>query len=1091
MIRLATSIIAMTFLLSGTALAQEAHLMRYADVHGDQIVFTYEDDLWLASTAGGEARRITRHAGIERNAKFSPDGTRIAFTAEYDGGRDVYVMDLAGGAPVRLTFHPAHDRVVDWHPDGQHVLFRSKRVHPYRTEKAYLVPVQGGMPSALPIPRAGLASFSPDGTWLAYNRLSREERTWKRHKGGTAQDIWLSNLATGEFYQITQWEGTDNFPMWHADKVYFNSDQLFETLNVMEYDARTGAVRPMTQYADYDVKYPSFGPGAIVFQYAESLHLLDLASGEVKQIPVSIPSDAVHMRASFEKIANHIDTFSLSPTGKRLLVGARGEIVDLPLEEGQAVDLTHDSASREKNAAWSPDGRHVAFISDRTGEEEVYLLQTRGDGSWRQVSQGGLGYRMHLVWSPNSDYLLFSDKFMRLNLLDVASGQLSVIDQGTFDDAWQRWGIQDYVWSPCGRWVAYSKMEPNMNESIFLFSLDAGRVARITDDATTDWSPSFDPQGAYLYFLSNRTYEPIMGFVDQNHVFLDVTRPYLVILRDGEASPFAAEDPEDLGIPAEEDEEDEDKDKRKDAIQIDLPGIERRVVAVPGIDAGTHFRLEATDDGFLYLSRPEPQFLKYQIVTDETDGGLDLRLYDLEEEEASLVATDVGNYHLAADLSSVVLRKGKRLSVVDVEADADVDEGKVCLGKVRIQVDRRAEFLQIFDEAWRVQRDWFYDPGMHQVDWAGMREKYRGFVPFCGNRGDLNYLIGEMIGELNIGHSYVWGGDHPDGPEHVSVGLLGADFDTPADSPFHRIAHVVPGVSWNPDEYSPLTSPGCGAKDGDYLIAIDGAVVSSSDNVYAHLQDKRGRLVTVAYSSQPSMDSVATCQVETIDDERSIRYREWVEGRRAYVAAASAGEIGYVHIPSMGQSGLAEFARSWYSQIGAQAMIIDVRYNGGGFVADMIIDRLERQVWSMTQAREGVAGTNPEKSFRGPLVVLISQDSGSNAEFFAEAIKRMNLGTVIGTRTWGGSIGIELHQDLVDGGITTPPQFGLFGLDRTWLIEGRGVEPHIEVWNLPGDVLAGKDTQLDAAIENLKQQMPTGPNFPPPPEYPDKSKKIQ
>jgi len=372
-----------------------------------------------------------------------------------------------------------------------------------------------------------------------------------------------------------------------------------------------------------------------------------------------------------------------------------------------------------------------------------------------------------------------------------------------------------------------------------------------------------------------------------------------------------------------------------------------------------------------------------------------------------------------------------------------------------------------------------------------MRDKYRPLVSYCGNRGDLSYLIGEMIGELNIGHSYVWGGDHPEGPDHVSVGLLGADFDTPKDSPYHRIAHVIPGVSWNPDERSPLATPGCGVEAGDYLIAIDGRAVSSRDNVYAHLQDKKNRLVTIAYSSEPSADSLSICQVETIGCERSIRYRDWVDGRRAYVAAASAGEIGYVHIPNMGEAGLSEFARSWYAQLGKRAMIIDVRYNGGGFVADMVIDRLERQVWSLTQAREGVFGTNPEKAFHGPLAVLISQDSGSNAEFFAEAVKRMDLGTVIGTRTWGGAIGIEPHQDLVDGGLTTPPQFGLYGLDRTWLIEGHGVDPHIEVWNLPGDVLRGKDAQLDAAIDTLRQQIPAGPTFPPPPDYPDKSKQIQ
>ena len=1088
---------AMTLLFGATAMAQESHLMRYADVHGGQIVFTYEDDLWLVSTAGGEARRITSHPGVEKWAKFSPDGTRLAFTAGYDGGRDVYVMDLAGGEPTRLTFHPAYDKVTDWHPDGQHVLFRSRRVYPTRAEKAYLVSVEGGMPTPLPVDRAGLASFSPDGGWIAYNRLSREERTWKRYQGGVAQDIWLANLAGGEFYKITDWVGTDNYPMWHGDKIYFTSDRNHGTLNLFQYDARTGNLATVTDYSDFDVKYPSFGPGLLVFQYAETLYLADLTTGEIGPVPVHIPSDAVQMRASYEGIGDYLGTFGLSPTGKRLLVEARGEIVDLPIEEGQPLDLTQNSGSREKNAAWSPDGKYVAVLSDRTGEEEVYVLEVGSSGPWRQVSQGGLGFRMHLVWSPNSDYLLFSDKFMRLNLLHVDSGQLSLIDQSTYDDAWLRWGIQDYVWSPCGRWVAYSRMEPNMHESIFLFSLDTGERTRVTSTWTQDFSPSFSPDGGVLYFLSNRTLNPVMGFVDCNHVFIDTTRPYSVVLKAGTRSPYAPEDPRDPGVGAEDEDEDDEKKKKKEeaspkATPIDLADLEQRAVVVPGIEPGTYFRLEAIEDGFLYLSRPDPQFLKYQNVTDETASGLDLYAYDNEEEETTCVLEGIGNYHLSADREQMIYRQKDALYVAEAGEEPEDGEGKVDLGRIRILVDRRAEFQQIFDEAWRVQRDWFYDANMHGVDWQATRDKYGQFVPFCGNRGDLNYLIGEMIGELNIGHTYVRGGDKGDGGDRVSVGLLGADFDTPEGAEYHSIAHVVPGNNWNPEERSPLNEPGCGIQDGSYLIAIDGREVRSSDNVYAALQDKVGRLTTVTYNGVPIAAGARTCQVKPLGSEFDIRYREWVDDRRARVEAAGNGEIGYIHIPTMGGWGLTEFARWWYAQTDKRAMIIDVRYNGGGFVADMIIDRMERRVWSLTLPREGAPSTNPERTFMGPMAVLISQDSGSNAEFFAEAVKRLDLGTVIGTRTWGGAIGVELHQDLVDGGMTTPPQFGLYGLDRQWLIEGWGVEPHIEVFNTPASELAGQDTQLTAAVETLKQELITAPPvMVPAPVAPDKSKQVQ
>ena len=1087
MIRTTLVLLVVALLAPCLAQAQQSHLMRYADVSSSQIVFTFEDDLWLVPISGGEARRITNHPGIERYAKFSPDGQTLAFTAEYDGGRDVYVMSVHGSEPQRLTYHPARDRVLGWTPDGAHVLFRSAREYPSRAEKSYLVSPDGGMPSALPVDRAGLASFSPDGAWLAFNRQTREDRTWKRYQGGKAQDIWLANLATSEFYRITDWAGTDHFPMWVGDRIYFTSDRSHGTLNLFEYATQTGETRALTDYADYDVKYPSAGPGWLVFQYAESLHLLELATGVVSQVPVSVPTDGVQMRASYESVGDPVRSFRLSPTGKRLLLESRGEVVDLPVDdEGFGRVVLESSASREKQATWSPDGKWIAFLSDRSGEEEVYLAPADGDGGYRQLTTEGLGFRMHLQWSPDSRYLIFADKFMRLNLLDVLTQERAIIDQGQFDDAWERWGIQDYVWSPDSRWVAYSKMEPNMNESVFLFSLDSGQAVRVTADTTQDWSPSFDPEGRYLYFLSNRTFAPVMGLVDQNHVYLDITRAYAVVLKAGEPSPFAPENPTDPGI--QEEEEDEKKDKKKAekaATVIDLAGLDRRVVVVPGIEAGRYYRLEATADGFLYLSMPEDAFLKYTTVSDETKSGYDLYGYDLEDEESEKLASGIGNYHLSADGEQLVYRDGKSFHVVETGEKVESPDA-VDLSRVRIRVDRRAEFEQIFDEAWRVQRDWMYDANTHAVDWGATWEKYKRFVPYCGNRGDLNYLIGEMIGELNIGHSYVWGGDYPEGGDHVSTGLLGATFDVPEGSGFHRIAHIYAGTPGDPGEFSPLTRLGCDVRDGDYLVAIDGQAVASSDNVYAFMQDKVGRQVRVSTNRAPTAEGASECVVEPLRSESSLQYREFVETRRAHVEALSNGEIGYIHIPNMGEAGLAEFAKGWFPQVDKRGLIIDVRYNGGGFVADMIIDRIERRVWSMTQPREGVSGRNPERTFSGPIVVLINADSGSNAEFFAEAMKRKGLATVMGTRTWGGSIGIEPHQDLVDGGLTTPPGFGLYGLDRTWLIEGWGVEPDIVVWNAPSAILQGVDTQLDAALGNLTERLAAP--MPEPPAYPNKAK---
>ncbi len=1082
-----------------TTASAQSRLMRYADVHRDQIVFTYEGDLWKVPTTGGDAVRMTSDPGSESWAKFSPDGDRIAFTAQYDGDQDVYVTDARGGVPKRLTYSGSGDRVLGWMPDGDHVLFRSRREYPFRAEMVYQVSVRGGMPVKLNVDRAGLTAVSPDGSMIAYNRQSREARTWKRHQGGTAQDIWVGSLERADYKRITDWSGSDNFPMWRADKIYFNSDRRFGTLNLYRCDPDGANVEALTACKDYDVKYPSIGIDQIVYQYQERLHLLDLKSGQSREVPINIPSDLIRMRTEFVEVAPSTGSFRLSPTGKRLLLEARGEILNVPVEEGQPVNLTETVDSREKKATWSPDGRWIAFLSDKSGEEELYLVDQKASQTWRQLTKGGLGFRMQSVWSPDSRHLVFSDKFMRLNLVSLEDGAVQVLDQADYDDAWERWGIQDYVWSPDSRWIAYTKMERSMNESIFLYSMEQGKSFRITGEMTQDWSPSFDPQGRYLYFLSNRTFNATMGFIDQNHIFLDVCRPYVAILEDDELSPFVPDDvheevddsqDSDQEVDDEADDDDDgDDEEDEDEVEIDLAGIDRRIVAAKGVSAGNYFRLEATKKGFYYLAKTDREFIKYQAVTDDTRGRLDLHHYDIEDAKGKKLIGGIANYHLSSDGKKLVYRARGKYGVVDVGSKADVGDGSVSLDGVVVEVDRNKEFLQLFDEAWRIQRDWFYDPGMHGVDWRATREKYRRFIPACSNRSDLNYLIGEMIAELNAGHTYVFGGDIERNAKQVRIGSLGADFDAPPGADYYRIAHIIPGTPGSDRERSPFAEPGCPVKEGDYLIAIDGKECRTNDNVSRHLQNKRNRIVTLTYNKSPSAEGAKTCRVKTIGSEYSIRYREWVENNKAYVDKASGGTIGYVHIPNMGQGGLNEFARYWFPQYYKNGFIIDERYNGGGFTGDMIIDRLERRIWAATQPREGGTLRDPERVFHGHMAVLINEDTGSNGEYFATAIQIKKLAPVIGMRTWGGAVGIEAHQDLMDGGGTSPPQFGLYGLNGTWLIEGHGVDPDIEVQNEPGDVVRGKDAQLDAGIEKVLQMIAEDPKvIPPPPPFPDKSK---
>jgi len=1065
------------------------YVMRFADIGHGQIVFTYEDDLWLVPDSGGDAQRITSHQGRETGAKFSPDGKQLAFTASYDGGTDVYVMDVGGGEPKRVTYHSGGSILLDWCPDGKAILFRANRIAPGYSDELYRIEIDGGMAKMLPVDRGALASVAPDGSGLAYNRIGRHARTWKRYEGGLAQDIWVKDFESGDINKITDWVGSDQFPMWGQDAIYFASDRENGTLNIFGYDTTSKQTRALTFYKKYDVKYPSLGGSKIVYQHGSGLAVLNLDSGKSSPVNITVPSDRRHIRTELIK-ATAGASFGVSPAGERAVFEARGEILNLPAEDGDALNLTRDSGSREKNAAWSPDGRWIAMVSDRSGEEQVYLVDQRGENDWRQITDGFFGFINQPVWSPDSKSIVFSDKFMKLHLVNVEKGKVKEIAHSDYDDAWERWGIMDYSWSPDSRYLTYTSQTGNMNEAIWIYDSKGGKKTQITGAMTQDWSPSFSTDGKYLYFLSNRTFKPIMGRQDQNHIFLKTALPYLVLLQDDVRSPFHKDDVSVVVSEGEDGEDDEKKEEVEDT-EIDLKGISDRVLVCDGFDPDNYFRLEAIEGGFMVLRKPEPEFLKYQNVSDHTSDELDLLGYNLSDAEVTDLMTGVANFHLSADGKKMIYRAGRNLGIVDAGKAAKAGDGKLNPGAVKLRVDRLAEFQNIFDEAWRIQRDWFYDQKMHGVDWSAVRAKYSPFVAGCGSRGDLNYLIGEMISELNIGHTYIFGGDYEDTGDRVRGGLLGCDFTAKKGEDYYRIANIVRGVSWSPNYRSPLNEPGVNVSDGDFLIAINGEKVTSGDNVFKLLVDKAGAMISLTTNSKPTAKDAKTVRVRTLGSEYGLRYRAWVDNNLDYVTDKTDGDIGYIHLPNMGEAGLVEFGRSWYPQAGKKAMIIDDRFNGGGFVGDMIIDRLERRLWSMTQPREGNPGRNPERDFHGPLVVLINEDTYSNGEFFSEAIKRLGLATVIGVRTWGGSTGIEPHQDMVDGGGTTPPQFGLYGLDGSWPIEGWGVEPDIVVLNMPGDVVDGNDAQLDAAIEHLMQQLKNDGDqweIPGPPAYLNKAK---
>jgi tricorn protease len=1074
------------------ARAEEGRLLRMPTIHGDQVVFTYAGDLWTVSRSGGTARRLTTHEGNEFLARISPDGNWIAFTGQYDGNTDVYVMPSRGGEPHRLTFHPGSDQVITWSPDSKEVYFRSSRLSSTRRyDRVFHVPVEGGWPEAVALPICERISFATDGTdRAAFTWLNREFRTWKRYRGGTEEDIWIYDFKAKKSTRMTDWEGTDRFPMWHGNTVYFLSDRANWKLNLWAYDLNTGTFSQVTDFKEYDVRWPSLGGDSIVFENGGWLYVLDLPDGKPRKIDVDLETDAVAARPALTNVSGMIRAAGVSPSAKRVAFAARGEIFTVPAEHGDVRRLTSTPGTNERMPTWSPDGRWVSYFSDATGEYELYVRPQDGSGDARQVTHGRSSFMFSQKWSPDSKKIAFADKTWSLFWVDVESGKVTRADKSEFTD------IVDYAWSPDSKWLTYAKLDPNHYGSIWVYSLDAGRATRVTDQLHDDYSPGFGPDGKYLYFLSNRHLNPEFGDFAFEYVLQDATGLFAVSLAADTPRPFPPLSDEETPKSGDEEKGAKDgkgkkgKDKGEEGsdepapVVIDFDGLDGRVSEVP-VPAGNYSDLVPAEGKLFYLS----------LGSADTGGGdeegpprgnNELRFFDTEKREVKTVLSGIGGYELTPDAAKVLYESGLSWGIVDAAAGQKTGDGRLDTGNLMTMVDPRAEWHEMFVDAWRLERDFYYDPAMHGLDWKAMRARYEPLVDHVASRADLNYVIGELIGELSTSHTYVYGGDAPKIP-HVNVGLLGADFSVDRAAGRYRFARIFTHSNWDEEVIAPLARPGVDVNEGDYLLAVNGEPVTTGRSVYAWFQDLAGKEVKLTVNSAPNDKGAREVTVMPVGSEAALRYEAWVAANRQRVYDATDGRVAYIHMPNTAMAGVKRFSRDFYNQTDKEGVILDGRFNSGGFIPDYMVDRLSRPFLGFWSRREGRDFRTPGAAIVGPKVCVTNSWAGSGGDAIPYFFREAGLGPIVGTRTWGGLVGISRGIRLMDGGRVTMPDFGFWIPGKGWQVENHGVDPDYEVINLPEDLLAGKDPQLEKAIELEKAALAKMPPRAKRPSYPTRN----
>ncbi len=1090
------------FTAAAQAQTTDGHtLMRFPTLHGDNIVFEAHGNLWEVSRSGGTASRLTTDPGYDLMPRFSPDGRWIAFTGEYQGNQDVYVIPAAGGAAKRLTFHSdvvdkaptrwgPDNMVVTWTPDSKNIVFLSRRMAWNSWYgRLFEVPVTGGLSTPLPLDRGGLMTYSPDGKSIAYNRIFRNFRTWKRYNGGLAQDVYTYNFDSKKLDRITDWKGTDTAPMWVGRKIYFLSDRDSDRReNIWVYDLDTKQFREVTHFTDYDIDFPSLGDNGIVFQQGGSLWVLDLPSEQLHQLDVTVPDDGTRTGPRYveaNKYLRDVDTagqtdYALAPNGKRALFSARGDIFTVPAEHGATRDLTDTSNADEDHPSWSPDGKTVAYATDVDGEQEIAIRPADG-GAEKIVTHFQTGFFYTPMWSPDGKRLAFADGNHRLWLLDIASGKLTQVAQDTYNE------IHDQSWSPDGRWLAYSVTGSNEQRGIWLYSLDAGKATLVSGPMGNDFSPVFSPDGKYLYFVSTRHENPTLSESEFNVATLKMDGIYVATLRKDEASPFAPRSDEGAVEPKKDTKPEPWKPGAIKPIKVDLDGLMARAVSVP-VPASDIASLDARG-GYIYYLTTAPQMIEGPLPGEKSA----LHVYDLKERKDAVVAEDLNNYSLSADGGKVLYEKSAKnpdgtgsFAIVDAAPPKGDDKAKpkdLDLSHMRMRVVPTQEWAEMFNNAWRLERDLFINPKMNGVDWQKVHDAYAKLLPLVGSREDLNFLIGEIQGELGNSHTYVGGGDDDDPTKAVPTAMLGVDFALNAASGRYYFEKIYPGDNTRSAYRSPLTEPGVDVRQGDYLLAVDGHALKAPADPYSLFVGLGDQPVVLTVADGPN-GKRRDVTVQPIKNELSVREKAWIDHNREVVDKASGGKIGYIYLSDMEALGMEQFVRQFYPQLDKQALIVDDRYNGGGFIDQIVLERLRRILVGMSTNREGAAMSIPQQLIDGPKVCLLNHYSASDGDIFPFYFRKYGLGPLIGTRSWGGVRGIRGYWGLLDGGYITVPEDSLYGRQSEWVIENHGVDPDIKVATDPGQLMAGHDAQLQAAIDYLMDKLKQHPGGLPPPPPP-------
>jgi tricorn protease len=1067
--------------------AGQRHLMRFPDVHEGSglVVFVYGEDLWKAPLAGGEAARLTLNDGSERFPRFSPDGKTIAFTGQYDGNSDVYVMNVNGGDITRLTFHPDSDDVVGWHPLKNKIIFRSGRETFSRDNRLYMIAPDGSGFEPLIMHEASFASFSPDGKKVAYNKVRREYRTWKRYQGGLAQDIYLYDLETHKDVKLTRFKGTDRAPMWIGAKIYFSSDRD-QVLNIYSYDTVSGKVDQLTRHREYDVRRPGMGMSSIVYELGGELWLLDVKTGKSAPIPVTIHADAPETRPFIKKVDGDITGYELSPSGKRALIVARGEVFTVPQENGPTRNLTQNSGSWDRDAVWSPDGKTIAYLSDKSGEYEIYLVDPRGKTEAVKLTEHKDGYRQNLRWSPDSKKIAFGDQALTFYYLDVTTRKITRVDTAKFENvdvSLEVKPIYDYAWSPDSRFLAYSKMDADLVTKVYIYSLETGKIQCASHGLFNDFNPVFTPDGEHLLFVSNRRFSPTFCDFEWEMVYKDMAGIYsLTLKQDGKPLLPLESDEGELEEKAAEKKDKTGKKTRKGKaatagagdkpvrVRIDFDGIAGRIEAIP-LPRGNYRNLAVNDSAVFYLNKDKGDFNRFEF---RSIGPRDLKAFDFKKRKEHTVIDGINGFKLSADGSHIVYEKRNAIGIIP--SDAVDSQGKsISLDGLKMYYEPLKEWRQIFYESWRMERDFYYEPNMKGVDWPAMKEKYGRLLPYASCRQDIGYLVGELIGELNTSHTYVFGGDNSRRAERVRVGMLGADYQVDEKNNRYRFKKIYRVPDWSREVNPPLAGPGIDVKEGDYLLAVNGKSVNADATVYKYFQDLANKQVTIKVGSSPTGTGAREYTVKPLTGETRLRYQDWVENNRLTVEKASGGLIGYIHFPDTYTGSAIEFPKYFYSQTQKKGIIVDGRFNSGGLDPDIFLGRLDKKVRTYWTRRYSHHQTSPAIVTRAHFVCLTNRYAGSGGDELPSVFRFRKMGPIIGTRTWGGLVGVSMFIRMIDGGGLSAPDYRVYSPEGKWIIENIGVVPDIIVDLNSLEVARGYDAQLMKGLEVLMKKIKEDP----------------